>query len=102
ERNNLLLFMVSSQQDIEYEYNALLDELKSYRSDLLDKPRILAITKMDLQENYELGEDKKVDLDIPVVEISSATNYHIDELKEVIWEKLKAIESSKEATGDAG
>jgi len=102
ERNNLLLFMVSSQQDIEYEYNALLDELKSYRSDLLDKPRILAITKMDLQENYELGEDKKVDLDIPVVEISSATNYHIDELKEVIWEKLQDFESSKEDTESAG
>lgn len=96
ERNNLLLFMVSSQQDIEYEYNALLDELKAYRSDLLDKPRVLAITKMDLQENYELDKEKNVDLDIPVVEISSATNYHIDELKEIIWEKLQEIESSKD------
>lgn len=102
ERNNLLLFMISSQQDVEYEYNALLDELRSYRADLLDKPRILAVTKMDLQENYELDEEKKVELDIPVVEISSATNYHIDELKEVIWEKLQDIESSKEAAGDAG
>ncbi|NIT59320.1 MAG: GTPase ObgE, partial [Aliifodinibius sp.] len=61
----------------EYEYKALLEELEQYRADLLDKPRILAITKMDLQENYELDEEKKVDLDIPVVEISSATNYHI-------------------------
>jgi len=102
ERNNLLLFMVSSQQDITYQYNALLDELRSYRADLLDKPRILAITKMDLQENYELDEDKKVNLDIPVVEISAATNYHIDELKEIIWEKLQDIESSKETTEDAG
>lgn len=96
ERNNVLLFMVSSQQDIEYEYNALLDELRAYRSDLLDKPRVLAITKMDLQENYELDEEKKVDLDIPVVEISSATNYHIDELKEIIWDKLQDIESTRE------
>lgn len=96
ERNNVLLFMVSSQQDIEYEYNALLEELEQYRSDLLDKPRILAITKMDLQENYELDEEKKVDLDIPVVEISSATNYHIDELKEIIWEKLQEVESTRE------
>jgi len=101
ERNNLLLFMVSSQQDIEYEYKALLEELKSYRSDLLDKPRVLAITKMDLQEDYSLDEDQELDLDIPVVEISSATNYHIDELKEVIWEKLQEIESTKEDT-DAG
>ncbi|MDZ7682370.1 MAG: GTPase ObgE [Fodinibius sp.] len=98
ERNKLLLFMVSSQQDIEYEYNALLEELKSYRSDLLDKPRVLAITKMDLQEDYTLDEDQELDLDIPVVEISSATNYHIDELKEVIWEKLQDIESSREDT----
>ncbi|TYP92630.1 GTP-binding protein [Fodinibius salinus] len=96
ERNNLLLFMVSSQQDIEYEYEALLDELRSYRADLLDKPRILAITKMDLQEDYQLDAEKSVDLDIPVVEISSATNYHIDELKEIIWEKLQDIESTRE------
>jgi GTP-binding protein len=100
ERNNLLLFMVSSQQDIEYEYNALLEELKSYRSDLLDKPRVLAITKMDLQEDFEL--DQEIDLDIPIVEISSATNYHIDELKEVIWEKLQDIESSREDSTTAG
>lgn len=100
ERNNLLLFMVSSQQDIEYEYNALLEELKSYRSDLLDKPRILAITKMDLQENFELDQDFEVD--VPVVEISAATNYHIDELKEIIWEQLQEIESSGENTSNAG
>ena len=96
ERNNVLLFMVSSQQDIEYEYKALLEELEQYRADLLDKPRILAITKMDLQEDYELDKEKKVDLDIPVVEISSATNYHIDELKEIIWEKLQEVESTRE------
>jgi GTP-binding protein len=96
ERNNVLLFMVSSQQDIEYEYKALLEELEQYRADLLDKPRVLAITKMDLQENYELDEEKKVDFDIPVVEISSATNYHIDELKEIIWEKLQEVESTRE------
>ena len=96
ERNNVLLFMVSSQQDIEYEYKALLEELEQYRADLLEKPRILAITKMDLQENYELDEEKKVDLNIPVVEISSATNYHIDELKEIIWEKLQEVESTRE------
>jgi GTP-binding protein len=100
ERNNLLLFMVSSQQDVEYEYNALLEELKAYRADLLDKPRILAITKMDLQENYEL--EQEVDLDIPVVEISAATNYHIDELKELIWKQLQEIETSREDTQDAG
>lgn len=92
ERNNLLLFMVSSQQDVEYEYNALLKELKSYRKDLLDKPRILAITKMDLQDDYKLEQD--VDIDIPVVEISAATGYNMDKLKEAIWEQLQNVESS--------
>lgn len=94
ERNNLLLFMVSSQQDVEYEYNALLDELKSYRKDLLDKPRILAITKMDLQEDFELEDE--VDLDVPIVEISAVTGYHIDELKEAIWEQMQNIETGEE------
>ncbi|MDZ7690068.1 MAG: GTPase ObgE [Balneolaceae bacterium] len=97
ERNNLLLFMVSCTQDVEYEYNALLKELKSYRQDLLDKPRILAITKMDLKENYELEEP--VDLNIPTVEISAATGYHMDELKELIWEHLKTtIEDDESAS----
>lgn len=100
ERNNVLLFMVSSQQDVEYEYNALLDELKAYRSDLLDKPRILAITKMDLQENYDL--DQEIDVNIPVVEISAATGYHIDELKELIWNQLQNIETSREDKEDTG
>ena len=93
ERNNLLLFMVSSQQDVEYEYNALLKELESYRKDLLDKPRLLAITKMDLQDEYKLEQD--IDIDIPVVEISAATGYNMDKLKEAIWEQLQNVESSR-------
>lgn len=96
ERNNLLLFMVSSQQDVEYEYNALLKELESYRKDLLDKPRMLAITKMDLQENYEL--DQEIDIDIPTVQISAATGYNMDKLKEAIWEQLQTIESTESQT----
>src|SRR5699024_9731081 len=76
ERNNLLLFMVSSQEDVEYQYKALLAELKSYREDLLDKPRLLAITKMDLQEDYEL--EQIINLDVPMVEISAATGYNMD------------------------
>ncbi|MFH5830842.1 GTPase ObgE [Halalkalibaculum sp. DA3122] len=96
ERNSLLLFMVSCQQDVEYEYNALLNELEAYRSDLLDKPRILAITKMDLKENYELEEE--IDLDIPTVEISAATGYHMEELKELIWEQLKSTIGDNEST----
>jgi GTP-binding protein len=94
ERNNVLLFMVSSQQDIEYEYEALLNELKSYRADLLDKPRILAITKMDLEEGYEL--EDAPDLDVPTIEISAATGYHMDELKEMLWEKIQEVDAKSE------
>ncbi len=93
ERNNLLLFMVSSQQDVEHEYKALLDELRNYRKDLLDKPRLLAITKMDLEEDFKL--EQQVELDIPTVEISAATGYNMDELKEAIWSRLQNVESSK-------
>lgn len=86
ERNRLLLFVISCMTDIEYEYQALLNELKSYRADLLDKPRIIAISQMDLLPGFELKE--KVNLDAPTITISSVTGHHINELKEMIWAEL--------------
>lgn len=91
ERNNLLLFMVAANSDIKAEYQALLHELEEYRSDLLDKPRVLAITKMDLKEGYKLDEPVDVDDDVEFIEISSATGHQVDILKEKIWEKLHEI-----------
>lgn len=93
ERNKLLLFMVSCQEDVEYEYRALLKELESYRKDLLDKPRLLAITKMDLKEDYAL--EQEIDVDVQTVEISAATGYNMEKLKEAIWEQLQNVESSE-------
>lgn len=93
ERNNLLLFMVGCDTDIEGEYNALLHELKEYRADLLEKPRILAITKMDLKEGFKLDEPVSVEDDVEIVEISSATGHNIDKLRETIWEKLQSVEN---------
>ena len=95
ERNNLLLFMVGSDTDIEKEYKALLHELEEYRSDLLDKPRILAITKMDLKPGYELEEPITINDDIEIIKISSATGHNMDLLKEKIWEKLKQFEDNE-------
>jgi GTP-binding protein len=97
ERNNLLLFVVGVNSDIKKEYNALLNELKAYRSDLLDKPRLLAISKMDLKENYEFDEDEKPELDddVETILISSATGHNMDNLKEKIWEKLQSIENDE-------
>lgn len=91
ERNNILLFMVAANSDIEGEYRALLHELEEYRPDLLDKPRILALTKMDLFPDYKLEEPFEGVEDVDVIEISSATGYQIEQLKEKIWEKLEAI-----------
>lgn len=95
ERNNLLLFVVAVDSDIKKEYHALLNELKAYRSDLLDKPRLLAISKMDLKENYELDEEPELEDDIETVLISSATGHNMEHLKEKIWEKLQEIEQDQ-------
>jgi len=91
ERNNILLFMVAANSDIEGEYRALLHELEEYRPDLLDKPRILALTKMDLFSDYKLEDPVEGIEDVDMIEISSATGYQIEQLKEKIWEKLEAI-----------
>lgn len=91
ERNNLLLFLVACDADINDQYNALLHELKEYREDLLDKPRILAITKLDLKEGFKLEESVDLDDEVEIIEISSATGHNVDELKEKIWEKLQKI-----------
>ncbi len=95
ERNKLLLFMVSCESDIEQEYTALLHELREYRKDLADKPRLLAVTKMDLKENYELDQEINIDKHIPVIHISSATGHNIDLLKETIWNILQEIEQEE-------
>jgi GTP-binding protein len=96
ERNNVLLFMVSAMTDIEYEYKALLNELKSYRKDLLDKPRVLAITKMDLKEGFKLEEELHFDDEIPVIPISAATGHGVDELREKLWELIQHAKEQEE------
>lgn len=95
ERNSVLLFLISSEAVIEREYQALLHELREYRKDLLDKPRILAITKMDLKKDYELDQEIKVEKFVPVIHISAATNYNMDLLRETIWETLQNVEEEE-------
>ena len=102
ERNNVLLFMVAADTDIEYEYQALINELKAYRSDLLEKPRILAITKMDLKQGFKLEEELHFEDEIPVIPISSATGHGVDELRETLWAAIqdaKQIEDNQDTTG---
>jgi len=89
ERNSLLLFLVPvDANDILKEYNILLNELKEYNPELLDKKRILAISKSDLSDK-ELSEEMEKDLpDIPYVFISSFKKHGLDKLKNLLWKEL--------------
>ena len=91
ERNSVLLFMVPCDtNDIKKEYNILLHELKKYNPELLDKERILAITKVDMLDD-ELIEQMKEELpDMPHVFISSVAQIGLTKLKDILW---KAINS---------
>ena len=96
ERNSLLLFMVPGDtDDIKKEYEVLLGELKNFNPEMLDKHRVLAITKCDLLDE-ELIEMLKETLptDLPVVFISSVTGQGIQELKDILWKELNS-ESNK-------
>ncbi|MBI9054051.1 MAG: GTPase ObgE [Bacteroidales bacterium] len=90
ERNSMLLFMVpSDSENIHKEYKTLLTELEKYNPELLDKNRILAITKTDMLDD-ELTEEIKQDLpEIPTLFISSVAQKGIQELKDLIWDNLK-------------
>lgn len=90
ERNSLLLFMIpADSKDIKTEYGILLNELRKYNPELLDKKRLLAITKTDMLDDELKTELKKdVPTELPVIFISAATNQGITELKDLIWKNL--------------
>jgi GTP-binding protein len=92
ERNSLLLFMVPGDtDDIKREYEILLNELAQFNPDMLDKHRVLAITKCDLLD-AELVEMLRETLpdDLPCVFISAVANQGLNELKDVLWRELNA------------
>ena len=96
ERNSLLLFMVPGDtDDIRKEYEILLHEVGSFNPELMDKQRVLAITKSDLLDE-ELIEMLSADLpdDLPVVFISAVAQQGISELKDILWAALNS-ESNK-------
>jgi len=90
ERNSVLLFMIPIDSDnINKEYDLLLKELIIYNKELIDKKRILSISKNDLVEKKELKKiRKKIKIDIPVIFISSINNDGIEKLKNQIWNEL--------------
>ncbi len=90
ERNALLLFLVPSDADnITKQYKILVEELKKYNPELMDKPRLLAISKSDLLDD-ELKDliNSHLELDIPHVFISSVTGDGLQALKDTIWRML--------------
>ncbi len=90
ERNSLLLFMIPADaKHIGNEYNILLNELRKYNPELLDKKRVLAISKSDLLDQ-ELMEDlkKEIPTEIPSVFISAVTQTGLTALKDLLWRQL--------------
>jgi len=90
ERNSLLLFLIpADSKDIRDEYRILLNELKKYNPELLDKKRVLAISKSDmLDEELRTAQAKELPEDIPAVFISAITQQGIIELKDLLWRHL--------------
>ncbi len=91
ERNSVLLFMVPADTDrtITEEYEILLNELTAYNPELLDKPKLLAITKSDmLDEELEQEMALQVPKDIPYLFISSVSGKNIQPLKDLIWKEI--------------
>lgn len=91
ERNSVLLFMVSVEEDdVAAAYRTLLSELKLYNPELLTKQRVLAITKCDLiDKDIEKEMRPHLPRKVPCVFISSATGEGIAKLKDILWEALQ-------------
>ena len=95
ERNSVLLFLIPADaDDILKQYEILLDELRRYNPEMLDKERLIAISKCDMLDD-ELKAELKNQLDntlpIDYVFISSVAQQGITELKDKLWKMLNAI-----------
>ena len=89
ERNSILLFMVpADSNNIKAEYEILLNELRMYNPQLLDKKKVLAISKSDLLDEELMTETRKDLPEIPRVFISSVTGLGIPTLKDMLWKEM--------------
>ena len=97
ERNSVLLFMVPADStDIRHDYTVLLNELKEYSPELLDKDRLLAITKCDMLDEEMMGQlRKELPKDVEHVMISSVSGLGLNELKDALWRKLHSAPDPK-------
>lgn len=91
ERNSVLLFVVPGDSlEVKKQYNILLNELETYNPELLDKKRILAISKTDLLDNEIINEIEKDLPELPYVFFSSVANQNLDKLKDIIWNEINS------------
>ena len=92
ERNSILLFLIPADAaDIQSQYKILLGELEKYNPELLDKKRLLAISKADMLDGELMREmEQEVPRDLPFVFISSVSQFNLDRLKDLIWQAIHA------------
>ena len=93
ERNSVLLFMVPADaESIKAEYETLLNELKMYNPELLDKGKVLAIRKCDMIDDGLISEMKDdIPTDLPHIFISAVSGLNIDGLKDELWKEMNRI-----------
>lgn len=95
ERNAILLFLIpADSDDINHEYEILLHELKEYNPELVDKQRILAISKSDMLDDELMAAlEKQLPSDVPHVFFSAVSGFNIDRLKDMLWTELNREEN---------
>jgi GTP-binding protein len=100
ERNSLLLFMVPGDtDDITREYEILLNELAQFNPEMLDKQRVLAITKCDLIDEELMSMlEPNLPADIPHVFISGVSGLGLQQLKDILWKELNSESNKLDAT----
>jgi GTP-binding protein len=90
ERNSILLFLIPADaKDIGEQYRILLGELRKYNPELLDKKRLLTISKVDMLDEQLMKEmEREIPNDLPYVFISSVSQYNLEKLKDLIWQAI--------------
>ena len=92
ERNSILLFLIPADaKDIGDQYRILLGELRKYNPELLDKKRLLAISKVDMLDEQLMQEmEREIPKDLPYVFISSVSQFNLEKLKDLIWQAIQS------------